>query len=44
VVKWLQLGDQRACRAGGQAGHHIQLLALAGGGGKIVVLAGPLEL
>lgn len=26
VVKWLQLGDQRASRAGGQAGHRIQLL------------------
>ena len=44
VVNWLLLGDQRACRAGGQGGHHIQLLALAGGEGKIVVLAGLLEL
>lgn len=44
MVKWLQLGDQRASRAGGQAGHHIQLLALAGGGGESVVLARLLEL
>ena len=47
MVKWLQLGDQRASRAGGQAGHHIQLLALAGGGvgkcgfGKTARIIGP---